>query len=466
MGRAMAVILATLLQKPASGTLWIWTFTLAVVLVAFVLVLLVAMRRHFRRGLRASPAPPDPARHTNDPAAFMTASMQGVIQKLREQEKELEVLHRREKERAEQTERVSEAVTRNMPAGLLIVNRSGIVTSANPAAETALGVRALAFRRYTELFGADSMLSRLLTRCLEHLETHQREELEYVTPSGDVRQLGVTISPILSAPDTASGALCLLSDLTELKLLQKQMQLRESLATLGVLSAGIAHEFKNSLATISGYAQMIRSEARDGEAAENAAKIVDQTRALAHVVTEFLKFARPLELADEDVRLREVAESVIEEVHHGLPGVTLVCEGDFAEVTGDEGLLRQALLNLTRNAAEAAASKAEAGLPAVAGRVTLRGAIERQAHGEFQRLTVRDNGPGIPAEELPKVFMPFYTTKSGGTGLGLAIVQKIIVQHGGRVEARNAPDGGAEFIVWLPARTPAIGTVESASARA
>ncbi len=96
----------------------------------------------------------------------MTASMQGVILRLREQEKELERLHRAEKERAEQTERFSEEVTRNMPAGLLVVNAAGIITSVNPAAEQTLGVRGLAFRRYSEALGEKSELTHLVGECL------------------------------------------------------------------------------------------------------------------------------------------------------------------------------------------------------------------------------------------------------------------------------------------------------------
>jgi PAS domain S-box-containing protein len=456
-------MLATLLtmQQPRSTEV-LWTagavlFVLAVALV--VLMISVALRRRFAHGEKPRAEQLDAmASRVKDPAAFMSASMQAVIQKLRVQEKELEELHRREKERAQQTERLSEAVTRNMPAGLLIVNASGLVTSANPAAESALGVRSLPYRRYTELFGTHAVLSRLLAGCLEKSETYRREELEYVTPSGETRQLGVTISPILLAPGKVSGALCLLSDLTELKVLQRQMQLKENLATLGELAAGIAHEFKNALATISGYAQMIRSEAKDGEAAENAARIVEQTRALTHVVTEFLKFARPLDVTDEEVPLRGVVERVVEEVRQAIPGVQVAAEGEFAEVTGDEGLLRQALLNLTRNAAEAAFGQPSPG------RVTLLGAIERSAGRSYQRVTIRDNGPGIPPGDLPKLFLPFYTTKTAGTGLGLAIVQKIVVQHGGRVEARNAAEGGAEFMLWLPLRTPAQRTVDSATA--
>ena len=196
--------------------------------------------------------------------------MQAVIQKLKEQEKELEQLHQREKERAQQTERLSEAVTSNMPSGLLLVNSSGLISSANPAAEAALEIRSLPYRKYTEVFGPESRVARMIEGCLADGITFRREEVEYTTPSRELRQLGVTISPITNKPGEVSGALCLLSDLTELAGLQKQIQMKESLAALGELSAGIAHEFKNALATISGYAQMIRSESEKGDVWENA----------------------------------------------------------------------------------------------------------------------------------------------------------------------------------------------------
>src|SRR5438105_13316240 len=122
---------------------------------------------------------------TENPSAFMAASMQGVIQQLREQEKELERLHRIEKERAEQTERLSEEVTRNMPAGLLVVNATGIISSSNPAAEQALGIRGLGFRRYSEALGQNSALTQLVAECLETGRIFRREEVEHVPPAGD-----------------------------------------------------------------------------------------------------------------------------------------------------------------------------------------------------------------------------------------------------------------------------------------
>src|SRR6266853_820805 len=392
---------------------------------------------------------------TENPSAFMAASMQGVIQQLREQEKELERLHRIERERAEQTERLSEEVTRNMPAGLLVVNATGIISSSNPAAEQALGIRGLGFRRYSEALGASSEMTKLIAECLSSGRIFRREEVGHIPPAGDTRRLGVTISPIRRGKGKISGAICLLTDLTELAALQQRMQLKENLAALGELSAGIAHEFKNALATISGYAQMIQSEPNAADTPENAGKILDQTRSITHVVTEFLRYARPLEISEEPVALRSLLDRIACELKEFQPLVPITVDGDFAEIAGDEGLLRQAFLNLARNAAEAAAD--HAAMPAV----ILRGETARSADENFQRLRVLDNGPGIPADVLPKLFRPFFTTKVNGTGLGLAVVQKILLQHGGRIEAQNRPEGGAEFIVTLPATRTISEAVES-----
>jgi len=392
---------------------------------------------------------------TENPSAFIAASMQGVIQQLRVQEKELERLHRIERERAEQTERLSEEVTRNMPAGLLVVNATGIISSSNPAAEQALGIRGLGFRRYSEALGASSGMSRLIAECLANGTIFRREQVEHMPPEGDTRHLGVTISPIRRGEGKISGAICLLTDLTELAALQQRMQLKENLAALGELSAGIAHEFKNALATISGYAQMIRSEASEAEALDYAERILEQTRNITHVVTEFLKYARPLEIPDEKVALQTVVERVVAEVRETMPQVKIRWEGTFRDAGGDEGLLRQALLNLTRNAAEACAVSASGGCVAVCGEI-----VHSEEAG-FQRISVTDNGPGIPADVSSKLFRPFFTTKAKGTGLGLAVVQKIIVQHGGQVEVRNRTEGGAEFIITLPLPRSVPEAVES-----
>lgn len=441
--------------------------TIATLVVLFVgMLVLILLRRNFFRGQPSGQADDwaSPRADTENPSAFMTASMHGVIEKLRTQEKELARLHLLAQERAQESERLTEEVTRNMPTGLLLVNATGAISSTNPAAEQALGARPMRYRSYKEILGPDSDLARMLSACLSEGETFHRSEVEHMTSDGEVRHLGVTISPIYrnkgsakttgvaahnaAAPSGAkvSGALCLMSDLTELAALQKQISWKENLAALGEMSAGIAHEFKNALATISGYAQMIHSEAAPGDIRESSERILDQTRALTHVVTEFLRFAKPLEICYETVAMRPLVERVAEELHEAAPQCEVECEGSFVELPGDEALLRQALVNLTRNAAEAA--RAGAGPP----RVRISGTMEDLGGKRWQRICVSDNGPGIPERDLPKIFLPFYTTKSEGTGLGLAVVQKVALQHGGSIEACNRPDAGADFILWLPLR--------------
>ena len=434
------------LQGGTGENLWTIAIGAGVAVLAIVVGVIFLIRRVFRSTREEQAAPvlaTTPG--TENPSAFMAASMQGVIQKLRDQEKELERLHKLEKERAEITERLSEEVTRNMPAGLLVVNATGIISSANPAAEQTLGIRALGFRRYSEALGEKSDLTRLVGECLATGKIFRREEVPHMPPMGEARHLGVTISPIRKGEGKITGAICLLSDLTQLAALQQQVQLKDNLAALGELSAGIAHEFKNALATISGYAQMIQAEAAVGEVADCAGKILEQTHSITHVVTEFLKYARPLEISNEEIQLSATIERVVAEVSEANPRVRLRHEGQFGCVAGDEGLLRQALLNLARNAAEACVAAPNGG------RVILRGEMEGADSAVSQRITIFDNGPGIAPGALRRLFRPFFTTKANGTGLGLAVVQKIVLQHGGQVSAHNRPEGGAAFIITLPA---------------
>ena len=436
---------------------------LTVVLMVAVVGIAILLRKYLRDESHAQGREySNPNLDTENASAFMAASMQGVIEKLRAQEKELARLHLLAQERAQESERLTEEVTRNMPTGLLLVNATGAISSTNPAAEEALGIRPLRYRSYKDILGAESDLTRMLTACLKDGQTFHRGEVEHVTPLGESRHLGLTISPIFRTVRNAmgqtaeggaapvekmvSGALCLMSDLTELTALQKQIRWKENLAALGEMSAGIAHEFKNALATVSGYAQMIRSEASPGDIRESADKILDQTRALTHVVTEFLRFAKPLEISYETVPMQLLVERVAQELNEAIPQSSVACDGWFEELPGDEALLRQALLNLARNGAEAARDSGK--VP----RVTISGSIEDLGGHKWQRICVADNGPGIPQNDLPKIFLPFYTTKSEGTGLGLAVVQKIALQHGGTIEARTGPTGGAEFLLWLPLR--------------
>src|SRR5271154_533763 len=212
------------LQTETTQHVWEVAAGMAVGILAVVGIVFLLLRRFYQstRDSHQADVMMTPPR-TENPSAFMAASMQGVIRQLRDQEKELERLHKIERERAENTERLSEEVTRNMPAGLVVVNATGIISSANPAAEQVLGIRALGFRRYSEALGEESKLTKLIAECLASGKIFRREEVKHEAPGGDTRHLGVTISPIRKGTEKISGVICLLTDLTELATLQQQV---------------------------------------------------------------------------------------------------------------------------------------------------------------------------------------------------------------------------------------------------
>src|SRR5277367_2969026 len=205
-----------------------------VLLLGALLVLVLMVRKFVHSESAAAKTDWQNPKHDSENASvFMAASMQGVIEKLRTQEKELARLHVLAQERAQESERMTEEVTRNMPTGLLLVSATGAISSSNPAAEEALGLKSLRYHSYKEILGADSDLAAMLTDCLKNGITFRRAEVEHLTQAGEVRRLGVTISPIVRpvraalrasgnepsgavSPGKAGGALCLMSDLTEL----------------------------------------------------------------------------------------------------------------------------------------------------------------------------------------------------------------------------------------------------------
>jgi signal transduction histidine kinase len=229
--------------------------------------------------------------------------------------------------------------------------------------------------------------------------------------------------------------------------LEEQLRLRDALARLGELTAGIAHEFRNGLATIHGYSRLLRPESLPESCRPYVNGIREESESLGRVMTNFLKYARPDEMTFAPVDLEAVARRAAQELAAELPPGTVVqVEGAFTPILGDDVLLRQVFANLIRNGAEACVT-AHVAVPAV------------RVHGVLDdrvcRVTVDDNGPGIPDESRARVFEPFFTTRSRGTGLGLAIVQKVVVTHNGRVSAGRSPLGGASIQMVFPVADPA-----------
>lgn len=413
-----------------------------------------------------------------------------LVARLKRQDAELETLRRTVRQRDQDSLRVSRDLLSHLPSGVVFFDRQGVVQQANPAARAALGFASPQGLRATELFreaqvedaagAALGSAADLVRQALEKGAVFQRQEMAYRTPAGEERRLGLTFSPVSAAAlgpgrerEDGLGLICLLTDLTAIRALETELRRRQSLASLGEMSAGIAHEFKNALATISGYAQMLAAglacapdgagpaagELAAGELATYAARILDQTGALSQMASEFLLFARPLDANLESLPLVPLLAECMEEMRClGWPGIEFRWEQPGlppppVQVQGDAVLLRRVWLNLLRNAAEAITQSHAA--PAPGGVV----AVGVECDRDQVWVRISDNGPGVAPELADKIFIPFFTTKSTGSGLGLAVVHKIAAAHQGAVSlgsgvvssgAWGSHGAGAVFTVSLP----------------
>lgn len=398
---------------------------LAILLAVVILFIVVTMK-----AIKVASGRGRARRESAGESAMLSMALHEALTKLKQQERAMAA-------RAEASEALADQIVEGLTSGLVVVDRAGTVQAINPAARRILGIdSATAGRPYREVLRPVAALADLIKEALEGSSPIVRRT---ITISGDrPRHLGVTISPIISADETLQASVCLFTDLTDVVELEEQLRLKEALARLGELTAGLAHEFRNGLATIHGYGRLLDPHALPEQARTCVEGIRAETTALGEVVTNFLRFAKPDQMTLAPVDLRAVISRAVEDVPGAANAVTI--DGEFGIVSGDDVLLRQAFANLIRNSLEACE------YASIAPKVTIRGHIVLDG----AELKIEDNGPGFTDEALRKVFQPFATTKANGTGLGLAIVQKVVVSHNGHITAGNRTDGGAQFRLRLP----------------
>jgi nitrogen fixation/metabolism regulation signal transduction histidine kinase len=385
-----------------------------------------------------------------DETEFVLETFQAVVAQLRAQQRELEKLSAEASARAASAEMFNERVVASVPSGLVAFDASGLATVINPPARALLQIEPGANGQHlSTLLSLSPELTNLVERCLRTGELYRREEVAATSGEGRMRRLGVTVAPIdPQAGSGARGALCLLTDITEVAQLREALALKRNLESLGEMSAGLAHEFKNALATLHGYAQLLQNLELDARAHSASTALLQEVRNLSQMVTAFLNFARPQPLQLAEVSTRELLADCAAELQpfYEERRVSFDLSGEFPVVRADELMLRQALLNLLRNAAEAFDDAQATRL------VRARGRVEIDEEGKNRLvLSIEDSGTGISQSELQRIFIPFFTTKTKGHGIGLALAHRVVAEHGGSLTAANRSDGpGAVFTLRLP----------------
>jgi two-component system sensor histidine kinase AtoS len=449
--------------------------TLFVSLVCIAWLLRGLLRPYSQLVGEAKRAPVAHSGKAQNEAAFVLETFQSVIAQLQEQQLELKRLSDQASQRAASAERFSDRIVASMPTGLIAFDAAGNTTLTNAPARGLLANQLGApGEHFRAVFASVPALAEMVEACLSSGKVFRREEIEPINSSDPGKRFGATVAPIdPTSSSGARGALCLITDITEVTRLREQVALKRNLESLGEMSAGLAHEFKNAMAALHGYAQFLQSIDHDQRGQTAADALLQEVRNLSEMTTSFLNFARPQPLQLEEVDLDELLQECAKELaplfnERGVellntgsadaPSANLatharrgssptVREGATAQagtIQADTRMLRQALLNLLRNAVEAIPTDNPDR------RVTISTSIETEQGKQSAAISIQDTGNGIAAADLTKIFIPFFTTKTGGHGIGLALAHRVITEHGGTLTVTNAPEGGAMFTIRLP----------------
>jgi two-component system sensor histidine kinase HydH len=283
-----------------------------------------------------------------------------------------------------------------------------------------------------------------LTECFVVLE----REIEHHLKSGEKLPLAISVTPIVETDGSCAGAVIILRDLREIKQLQEKVRRTEKLAAIGKLAAGVAHEIRNPLSSIKGFAQFLKefleNHPNERKYADIMVKEVDR---INRVVTDLIIFARPFEAHLTSTDIAKLIEHALLLVQADAVSRDITFIKQFPSepihFNLDANQITTAIFNLLLNAVQIIGN---------GGRIEVGFELSRQ--NSRLDIWVEDNGPGIPPDQQKKIFEPFYSTREKGTGLGLAIVNKIIENHNGDIKIESPIQGsksGCRFSIQIPA---------------
>ena len=344
-------------------------------------------------------------------------------------------------------------IFQSVGSGLIAVNPEGRITAFNRAAESITGVaeREALGQPWDALFGREVDLEEARQAVAGPGTQSLRYEIRLERRDGHEVPVGISFWSLRSGGGEEVGLIGVCQDLSSIKRMEQQVRQADRLATIGRLSANIAHEIRNPLASLSGAIEALVRELPADPGRERLVEIVlHESERLNRIIRDFLEYARPAPMASHAVDLADLLEEVVLLVEHrSLPAELKVIReyGEKLPARVDPQQLRQAIWNLCINAVQA---MPEGGELRVGGRVVPGGGPPRL------QLWISDTGQGIAETDLPQIFEPFFSTKAEGSGIGLALVYRVVQDHGGQIEVRSQPGSGTSFMLILPSADAAV----------
>jgi nitrogen-specific signal transduction histidine kinase len=343
-------------------------------------------------------------------------------------------------------------------AGILGIDTRKEIFLMNPAARALLSLPANPApegRAIEEVLAPYPELVALLTKALHHRTSVDRTEVRVTGQRSLI--LGATVTPLSHPDGTPLGLVALFKDLTQIERGEEQTQLKDRLAALGHMAAGLAHEMRNPLASIKVTVGLLRKTfAKDPDLDRKLRSILSEVQRLNQTITDCLAFARPIRFEPRRARIEEIVEHVLSQIisfEHTYP-FQIVRRFDPAtpEAWLDAQQLEIVFYNIINNAIDA--TRQRHGTIVISTGVTWPPGSEDTNPGLI--VTVSDNGEGIPPARIPKLFMPFFTTKNKGSGLGLANAKKIIDHLHGTIEVTSEIGVGTTFTIRIPLVSDAL----------
>ena len=353
-------------------------------------------------------------------------------------------------------------ILRYLRSGLLTVDTSGKIIYFNRTAEEILEYKEkeIKGKNFEEIFQQRLPdFGERLALALTSNQMHSRCELYIHSLSGKKVPIGMSTSILKDKEGQKRGLIAIFQDLTEAKKLEEKMRLKDRLAAVGELSAGIAHEIRNPLASISGSVEVLKEELSLSEENEKLMELIlKESSRLNSILTEFLQYAKIKETSLTKVELVHLIDEVIEIVKkHPAFRPDILIKKEIEQkplyVLGEENQTKQLLLNLLVNALEGMEEKGNSILLTSKGLKQIEGFYfngeEEDEEKGWVPLAIIDNGKGMNEEQKEKAFLPFYSTKKNGTGLGLAIVQRLVNNLNGKIEFKSKLGQGSIFVVYF-----------------